>query len=106
MRSQNDDEQGLALRFAHIALPNDAIDCEPWEWHADAWRRFFAVKDWHVAGVSVGVAGEQTHRGVVTRWIYVGGEDQFTSSGRHRLMQALTDGGELLDHLERGSGGG
>ena len=99
MRDQNVNEQSLALRFSHVALPDDAVDCEPWEWHANAWRRFFSVRDWHVGAVSVGVAGEQTHRGHIRRWVYVGGEDQFALADREPLIRALIDAGKLLDSL-------
>jgi hypothetical protein len=95
----NDEQQNLAFRFAHVALPAYATDCEPWEWHEDAWRRFFAIQEWNVGSICVSVAGEQTHHGNVTRWLQVGGEDKFTKSSRRHLMEALELAGQLLDSL-------
>lgn len=31
MRDLNDFEKNLALRFAHVPLPDEATDCEPWK---------------------------------------------------------------------------
>ena len=97
---RNTDEQVLALRFAHVALPDDATDCGPWQWHGgDDWRRHFLTREWNVEGIWVSVAGEQRHDGDVERWLHVGGEDQCTSSDRRLLIAALTDAGQLLDSL-------
>jgi hypothetical protein len=60
---------------------------------------FLTVKRWQVASVCVSVSGEQTHRGEVTHWLHVGGEDQFNNSDRRPLMNSLTDAGKLLDSL-------
>ena len=96
----NTDEQTLAFHFAHVALPNDAIDCGPWHWHGGGdWRRHFLSREWNVAGLWVSVAGEQDHQGKVTRWMHVGGEDHCTSSDRRELIAALNDAGQLLDSL-------
>jgi hypothetical protein len=93
------EEQALALRFAHVPLPPDATDCEAWQWHADAWRRFFLVKEWNIGGIWVSVAGEQTEYGDVRRWMHVGGEDACRGSDRHTLIEALEEAGQLLDSL-------
>jgi hypothetical protein len=100
MRDLNDHERQLALRFAHILLPDHVTDCEPWEWNDGAWRRLFTVKEWQVAAVMITVSGEQSHEGEVTYWLYVGGEDQFTPSERRRLREALDEAEELLDALD------
>lgn len=99
MRSLTPKERELAVRFAHVDLPVDVTDCEPWEWHQDAWRRLFTVREWQVAGVMVTVSGEQTHRGDLALWIYVGGEDQFSASSHGPLLAALVQAGTLLDSL-------
>lgn len=94
------EEQMLAYRFAHVALPDDATDCGPWQWHGgNDWRRYFLTREWNVAGIWVSVAGEQRHHGDVERWMHVGGEDQCTGSDRRRLIEALRDAGRLLDSL-------
>ena len=97
----NDEQQNLAFRFAHVVLPAYATDCEPWEWHQDECRRFFAIQEWNVGSICVCVAGQQTHHGHVTRWLHVSGEDTFTKSTRRQLMEALKDAGHLLDSLAR-----
>jgi hypothetical protein len=95
------DEQALAYRFSHVPLPDDAISCDPWDWHGGLdWRRYFLTREWDVNGVWVSVAGEQDHHGTVTRWMHVGGEDQCTSSDRRRLIVALVEAGQLLDSLD------
>ncbi len=100
MNDQNTDEQTLAFRFAHVALPDDATDCGPWQWHGgDDWRRHFLTREWNVEGIWVSVAGEQRHTGDFNRWLHVGGEDQCTGSDRRHLISALTDAGQLLDSL-------
>jgi hypothetical protein len=101
VRDSSYGEQALAYRFAHLPLPVDAIDCEPWQWHGDEWRRHFLSREWNIAGVWISVAGEQNHRGRVSRWLHVGGEDRCTSSDRQRLIAALVDAGQLLDALNR-----
>jgi hypothetical protein len=93
------DEQALALCFAHLPLPEDAIDCEPWHWHRDDWRRLFLTQEWYVAGLWISVAGEQNRYGDITRWMHVGGEDQCTTSDRKRLIAALQQAGQVLDSL-------
>jgi hypothetical protein len=93
------EQQEFALRFADVALPPDATDCEPWQWHAGAWRRFFLTREWNIAGIWVSVAGEQTHDGDVRRWMHVGGEDECRTSDRHALIAALEEAGKLLDSL-------
>jgi hypothetical protein len=101
MRSLTPEERRLAVRFAHVDLPPDVTDCEPWEWSEDSWRRLFTIREWQVAGVRITVSGEQTHRGDVTLWIYVGGEDQFSVSGHGPLLEALAQAGTLLGSLIR-----
>jgi hypothetical protein len=100
MREPSDDEQALAFRFAHVSLPEEAIDCEPWHSHGDEdWRRVFLIREWEIEGIWVSVAGEQSHDGQVRRWLHVGGEDRCTSSDRQRLIAALVEAGRLLDSL-------
>lgn len=100
MRNLSKDEQALAVRFTHVPLPSEAIECEPWLSHGDAdWRRHFLIREWEIAGLWVSVAGEQNHHGEVRRWLHVGGEDQCTSSDRQRLITALIEAGRLLDSL-------
>ena len=100
-RQLSEDEQALAYRFAHVALPEDATACDPWEWHGgEDWRRYFLTRDWDVNGIWVSVAGEQDHLGTVTRWMHVGGEDQCTASDRKHLIAVLLEAGQLLDRLE------
>jgi hypothetical protein len=99
MRELTCTERDLALRFCSVRLPEDAIDCEPWEWHADAWRRLFTVREWRIGAILVAVAGEQTHDGVVIRWVYLGGEEQLTGSERLRLAEVLIDAGKLVGSL-------
>jgi hypothetical protein len=99
MGTLTDVEQTLAYRFAHVALPPDATDCESWRWRGGEWRRFFLVREWDIGGIWVSVAGEQNHRGHVRRWMHVGGEDECTSSDRRRLIGALEEAGRLLDAL-------
>jgi hypothetical protein len=94
------DEQTLAYRFAHVALPDDAVQCGPWQWHGgDDWRRYFLTREWNVAGIWVSVEGEQGHHGDVRRWMHVGGEDGFSTADRHDLMTALQEAGRLFDSL-------
>jgi hypothetical protein len=101
MRELTEDQQQLAYRFAALALRADATGCDPWEWHGDLdWRRYFVTREWDVGGVWVSVGGEQSHRGHLTRWLHVGGEDQCDGADRHQLIQALTDAGELLEGLQ------
>src|ERR1700761_704065 len=96
------EEQSLAYRFAHLPLPHEAISCDPWLSHGqDDWRRQFVIREWEIAGLWVSVAGEPDHRGNVTRWMHVGGDDQCSSSDRQRLIVALVEGGRLLDSLNR-----
>jgi hypothetical protein len=96
----NSAEQGLAYRFAALALPDDATDCYPWQWHReDDWRRGFLVREWDVGAIWVSVAGEQDHRGYVSRWLHVSGDDECTPPERRQLMAALSAAGELLDSL-------
>ena len=103
MRDLTDDEQQLAYRFAAVALPPDAIACDPWEWHGGtSYRRYFLTREWNVAGIWVSVAGEQDHEGGITRWMHVGGEDQCSTSDRRELIVALQEAGELLDALQAG----
>jgi hypothetical protein len=102
MRDLNDREQELALRLAHVLLPDYVDDCEPWEWHDGAWRRLFTVKEWQVGAVLVAVSGEQTHCGDVELWVYVGGEEQLVGTARQRLTDALIQAGQLLDGIGRG----
>ena len=104
MRDLNDNEQTLALRFSHVLLPDYVADCEPWEWHNGAWRRFFTVKEWQVNAVLVTVSGEQTHHGDVEVWVYVGGEEQLTGRARRCLTNALIEAGALLDEITGSSG--
>jgi hypothetical protein len=100
LRELSDEEQTLAYRFAHVALPEDAIGCDPWEWHGGQdWRRYFLTREWDVNGIWVSVAGEQNHHGDVKRWMHVGGEDQCTTSDRQRLIAVLIEAGRLLDAL-------
>ena len=100
MHDLTDAQQILAYRFAHVALPIYATDCDPWEWFGDAWKRYFTVKEWNVAGLWVSVGGEQTQHGLVTRWLHVGGEDQCSTSDREELIAALVDAGKLFDSLK------
>ena len=93
----SDHEQVLANRFAHLPLPDDATDCEPWCWHGEDWRRHFLTREWEVAGLWVSVAGEQNHHGDVRRWMHVGGEDHCTTSDREQLIAALVQAGQLFD---------
>jgi hypothetical protein len=94
------DQQVLAYRFAALALPPDATECDPWEWHgAQDWRRYFLTKDWDIGGIFVTVGGEQNHHGGVIRWLHVGGSDQCDGADRRDLIDALTDAGKLLDGL-------
>lgn len=94
------DEQALALRFAHVALPADAISCTPWTWHGgDDWRRRFLTREWDVSGMWMRVAGEQYHHGEVNRWLRVGGVDHCTAADRRNFAAALVDAGELLHML-------
>lgn len=100
MRKLTDDEQQAAYRYAHLELPVDAIDCDPWYWHGgDDWRRYFVTREWDVSGLWVSVAGEQDHDGKITRWLHVGGDDQCSTSDRGELIAALVDAGRLLDSL-------
>ncbi len=105
MRAWTEDQQQLAYRFAHLLLPLDAVACEPWESVGDDdddWRRFFITREWDVTGICVSVGGEQNHRGDVTRWMHVGGEDQCSTSQRSALISALLAAGSLLDALNAG----
>lgn len=103
MRDLTDDERRLAFRFAEVALPPDAIACDPWDWHGgDSYRRYFLTREWNVAGIWVSVAGEQDHEGEITRWMHVGGEDQCSTSDRRQLIVALQEAGELFDSLTEG----
>jgi hypothetical protein len=77
------------------------VRCEPWEWHDDDWRRFSTVKQWNIGSICVRVAGEQTHHGQVTRWLHVGGDDNFTKSNRRHLMEPLDDAENLLHGIAR-----
>lgn len=100
MRALTDFEQQLAYRFAHLLLPEDAVRCDPWFWHGDDdYRRYFLTRDWDVEGIWIEVAGEQNHRGEVTRWMHIGGEDQCDTSDRMRLIAVLVEAGELYDSL-------
>jgi hypothetical protein len=99
-RGLTDEEQALAYRFAHVPLPMDAICCDPWTWHGPHdWRRFFLTREWEVNGIWVSVAGEQNHRGGITRWMHVGGDDQCSTSDRTDLIVALVEAGRLFDDL-------
>ena len=99
-RELSADEQMLAYRFAHLALPLDAVSCDPWQWHGDQdWRRYFLTREWDIDGIWVSVAGEQNHRGGITRWMHVGGEDQCDTSDRTQLIVALCEAGRLFDAL-------
>ena len=61
MRDLTDDEQQLAYRFAAVALPPDAIACDPWEWHGGtSYRRYFLTREWNVAGIWVSAPGNKT----------------------------------------------
>jgi hypothetical protein len=94
------DEGAVALRFCHVGLPDDAIECHPWRRHGvTEWRRRFLTREWEVAGIWISVVGEQNHRGEVTRWMHVGGEDRCTSSDGRQLIAALEAAGQLLDSL-------
>jgi hypothetical protein len=99
MQAVDSNGQATALRFAHVALPADAIDCDQWVWHADAWRRFFLTREWNIGDIWVSVAGEQTDDGELRRWMVVGGEDKFSSSDRRALIAAIEEAGRLLDSL-------
>ena len=102
MLDTNNSRPRLFRRFAHLDVPPEAIDCAPWHWHGgNDWRRHFVVREWNVGGLWVSVAGEQNHRGEVRRWLHVGGEDQCTTSDRHRLIAALVEAGQLLDAFGR-----
>jgi hypothetical protein len=91
----------LDFRFAHVALPSDAVECQPWHRHGENdWRRFFLTREWNISEVWVSVAGEQDHHGEVKRWLHVGGEDHCSTSDRRELIAALTDAGHLLDSLQ------
>ena len=105
MHQLTDEQQTLAYRFAELALPIDATECDPWEWHgAQDWRRYFLTRDWDVGGIFVTVGGEQNHHGDVVRWLHVGGSDQCEGSDRRALIDALVNAGDLLDRLKLGSG--
>jgi hypothetical protein len=104
MQALDSNEQATALRFAHVALPPDATECEPWVLNAGGWRRFFLVREWNIGGIWVSVAGEQTERGDVRRWMNVGGEDECKGSDRRTLIAALQDAGQLLDSLTAPTG--
>jgi hypothetical protein len=83
-----------------FAPPRYAMACEPWETHAGTVRRLFTVREWRVGHVRVSVGGEQTSDGAVSHWLFVTGDDEFTSSSdRERLIEALHDAGKLLDAL-------
>jgi hypothetical protein len=105
MRDLTDEQQALAYRFADLALPLDATECDPWEWHGTQdWRRYFLTRDWDVGGIFVTVGGEQNHLGDVVRWLHVGGNDQCDGSDRRTLIDALTAAGTLLDGLQLSPG--
>jgi hypothetical protein len=100
VRDLSQKEQAMAYRFAHVALPDDAVDCDVWRWHGDDdWRRYFQTREWHISGIWVSVAGEQDHHGNIKRWMHVGGEDECATSDRSQLIIALLEAGELLDSL-------
>ena len=99
MQALDSNEQATALRFAHVALPPDATECEPWVLHAGEWRRFFLVREWNIGGIWVSVAGDQSEHGDVRRWMHVGGEDECKGSDRRALIAALHAAGQLLDSL-------
>jgi hypothetical protein len=100
MRALTDDEQDLAYRFAHVALPEDAVACDPWASHGEQdWRRYFLTREWDVNGIWVSVAGEQNQDGEITRWMHVGGEDQCDTSERAELIAALIEAGQIFDAL-------
>jgi hypothetical protein len=82
-----------------VALPDYAIDCEPWEWNDGEWTRLFTVREWQVDAVLIAVSGEQNQLGEIHCWLYVGGEDQFAGADRLSLMATLTEAGRLLDTL-------
>ena len=95
----NENRRFLALQFAHVALPDDATECDAWEWHKGAWRRFFVSREWQVGSVRVTVGGEQTHEGDVERWLRLCGDDELPASAQQELMQALADARALLASL-------
>jgi hypothetical protein len=95
----SDERRSLASRFAHVALPHPVLDCSAWEGEEGAWTRLFTVRQWRVGAVEVAVAGEQTHNGDVTHWVYVGGEDQLNRADHARLTDAVVDAGRLLASL-------
>ena len=99
----HDDEletpRSLALRFANVALPDDATECDSWEWHEGAWRWFFVSRECQVGLVRVTVGGEQTHEGDVERWLYVSGEDQLSRRSQQVLVQMLEEARAFMDSL-------
>ncbi|MET0704445.1 MAG: hypothetical protein ABWY93_32745 [Mycobacterium sp.] len=96
----SDHQQRLAYRFAHVPLPDDAIACHPWcEYGDDDARRYFLTREWRIGDIWVEVAGEQNHRGEVTRWVHVDGEDQLGPLGRVELIAAIVEAGQLYDTL-------
>ncbi len=99
MRELTAEQREVSFRFAHVLLPDYVVDCEPWEWHGDAWRRLFTVKEWQIGAILVTVSGEQTHQGDLTVWLYIGGEDQFAQMEHRLVTQALKDAEQLLESL-------
>jgi hypothetical protein len=100
MRDFDTNEELMDVYFADVPRPAEAIECGPWRKRGEQdFRRGFLVKEWDVAGIWVSVAGEQDHRGKVTRWVHVGGDDRCAASDRRQLIAALTNAGHLLDSL-------
>lgn len=55
------------------------------------------MREWQIAAITVALLGEQTHTGVVTRWLYVGGKEHLAGPQRHLLVDTLVEAGRLLD---------
>ena len=83
-----------------MPLPADAMGCGRWGQHGEqGWRRYFLVREWCVAGVSVIVAGEQHGDGRVTRQLVVSGEARCARSDVEDLVSAVNAAALLLDSL-------
>jgi len=105
VRELTSDEQVLAYRFAHLALPADASGCDPWVCHGHGdWRRYFVTQEWDVGATFVSVGGEQNHHGEIRRWLHVVGEDHLDKADRLRLTEAMENGRRLLDGLNAQDG--